>query len=33
MKHADNLSEDEKILLEALKPYANEFHRTEVERI
>ena len=33
MKHADNLEEDEKKLLDALKPYANEFHKTEVERI
>lgn len=33
MKHADSLSDDEKALLEILKPYANEFHRTDVERI
>ena len=33
MKHRDNLEEDEKKLLDALKPYANEFHKTEVERI
>ena len=33
MKYADNLDEDEKVLLETLKPYANKFHRTDVERI
>jgi len=34
MKHAgDELKPDEQALFEALKPFANEFHRTEVERI
>ena len=34
MKHAaDDLQLDEKALFEALKPFANEFHRKEVERI
>ena len=34
MKHAaDDLQPDEKALFDALKPFANEFHRKEVERI
>jgi hypothetical protein len=34
MKHAgDELQPDEQALFEAIKPFANEFHRTDVERI
>ena len=33
MKYADNLGDDEKQIFEAVKAYANEFHRTEVEKL
>ena len=32
MKYAESLSDDEKQIFEQLKAYANEFHRTDVEK-
>ena len=32
MKYADNLGDDEKQIFDAVKAYANEFHRTDVEK-
>ena len=32
MKYADNLGDDEKQIFDAVKAYANEFHRTYVEK-
>lgn len=32
IKYADNISDDEKEIFESLKKYANEFHRTDVEK-
>ena len=33
MKHADNLTNKEKEIFEFCKDYANEFHRTDVEKL
>ena len=32
MKYADTLGDDEKQIFDAVKAYANEFHRTDVEK-
>ena len=33
IKHADNATDEEKAILEAIKGYANKLHRKEVERL
>jgi hypothetical protein len=32
IKHAENVTEEEKTIFDQLKPYANRFHRTDVEK-